>query len=291
MRHRLSGLAAIILTIMLVGCGQATEPAATPTTRPLPSPTDTPSPTETFAPTRTPPPTATPTSEPTQIPSASPTSRPTPTPASTPTPAVELTAIGAITAERIGEEVSVKGTVVEAASFSEGFKFTLDDGTGQIVLLMWHDVYDDCWDAGKINLGAEVQATGAVGQYEGTLQIEPGFGGDVKAIEGTTASAPLREISSLSSDDEGKRVMIEGNVLRVEGLPSAVKVFVGSDGTADQGEIVVFIWRNVLDRVKNNAGLGTEGSRVRVVGVVELYKSNLELVPTLPNDVTVLEVP
>jgi hypothetical protein len=30
---------------------------------------------------------------------------------------------------------------------------------------------------------------------------------------------------------------------------------------------------------------------VRVVGVVELYKSNLELVPTLPNDVTVLEVP
>jgi DNA/RNA endonuclease YhcR with UshA esterase domain len=187
--------------------------------------------------------------------------------------------------------VSVQGTVVEAASFSKGFKVMLDDGTGQIILLMWHDVYDDCWDAGEINLGAEVQATGEVGQYEGALQIEPGFGGDVKVLESATASAPLREIGSLSGDDEGQRVMIEGNVLRVEGLPSAVKVFVRGDEATDQGEIVVFIWRNVLDRVKNNAGLGTEGSRVRVVGVVELYKSNLELVPTLPNDVTVLEVP
>jgi len=187
--------------------------------------------------------------------------------------------------------VTVEGTVVEAASFSKGFRFTLDDGTGQIVLLMWHDVYDDCWDAQEINLGAEVQATGEVGQYEGTLQIEPRFGGDVKAIEGATASAPMRAIGSLSGDDEGSRVMIEGEVLRVESLSSAVKVFVGGNGSENQGEIVVFIWRSVLDRIKDNTGLGTEGSRVRVVGVVETYKGNLELVPTLPNNVTVLEIP
>ena len=46
--------------------------------------------------------------------------------------------------------------------------------------------------------------------------------------------------------------------MRVEGLSSAVKVFV-SDGT---GEVILFVWRNVLDRIADNTGLGTPGSRV-----------------------------
>jgi len=195
--------------------------------------------------------------------------------------------IGSIAAGRTGEEVTVEGTVVGTASLSAGFKFTLDDGTGQIVLLMWHNVYDDCWDAPEINLGAKVRATGEVGQYEGELQIQPDIGEDVKAIEGAATWATLRETGSLTSADEGQRVMIEGEVVRVEGLSSAVKVFL-NDGT---GEVLVFVWRTVLDRIANNAALGTEGSRVRVVGTVEVYKGDLEVVPALPNDVVVLEIP
>ena len=132
-----------------------------------------------------------------------------------------------------------------------------------------------------------MQATGTIGQYEGELQIEPGFGGNVRAIEGATAWATPRDIGSLTGDDEGQRVMIEAEVIRVEGLSSAVKVFV-SDGT---GETLVFVWRNVLDRIADNTALGTPGSRVRVAGTVEVYKGNLEVVPALPNDVIVLEMP
>jgi len=197
-----------------------------------------------------------------------------------------ITPIGSISAARSGEEVTVEGTVVGTASFSAGFKFTLDDGTGRIVLLMWHNVYDDCWDAPEINLGAVVRASGKIAEYEGELQIQPDFGGDVKAIRGAVASAPAREIGSLSGSDAGQRVMIEGRVIRVEGLDQAVKVFVG-DGT---GEVMVYIWRTVLDRIEKNTGLGTPGSRVRAVGVVQIYRNNLEVVPTLPVDVMVLEV-
>jgi DNA/RNA endonuclease YhcR with UshA esterase domain len=212
-------------------------------------------------------------------------------PEATPTPTVELTSMGSITIDDVGEEMTVEGTVVEATSFSQGFTFTLDDGSGQVVLLMWHNIYDDCWDAAKINLGAKVRASGEVGQYEGQLQIEPRFGGDVKAIEGAAALAPRREIGSISGADEGQRVTIEGEVVRTEGFSSAVKVFLRDVGPEGQGEIVVFIWRNVLDRISDNAALGTAGSHVRVVGTVQIYQSNLEIVPTLPNDVTVLEIP
>ncbi len=53
-------------------------------------------------------------------------------------------------------------------------------------------------------------------------------------------------------------------------------------------EVLVFIYQNILDRIPNNTALGTPGSRVRVVGVVELYKGDLEVVPVLPYDVVVL---
>lgn len=297
MRKSICLIAVLTLIIALTGCGGPTPaPTATSTTEPPPASTATAAPTDTPPPTRTPPPTATPapteTLPPTATPSPAPTVTPadTPTPSATPTPEIALTDIGAITAERIGEEVTVEGTVVAAESFSSGFEFTLDDGAGQILLLMWHNVYDDCWDASEINLGAEVRATGEIDQYEGALQIVPNFGGDVKAIEAASASAPRREIGALSGADAGQRVMIEGQVLRTEGLSSAVKVFVAAEGAA-QGEIIVFIWRNVLDRIANNEALGTAGSRVRVVGVVEVYRNNLELIPTLPNDVIVLSTP
>jgi DNA/RNA endonuclease YhcR with UshA esterase domain len=178
----------------------------------------------------------------------------------------------------------VEGEVIETASFSAGFKLTLADPSGRVVLLMWHDVYDDCWDVPHINVGAKVRATGTVDLYEGELQIQPAFGGDVKAIEGAVAWAASRDIGSLTPDDVGQRVLIEGEIVRVEGQSSAVKVFV-SDGT---GEVILFIWRNVLDRIADNTGLGTPGSRVRAVGVVAVYRDNLELIPALPTDVTVL---
>jgi len=288
----------LVCAIGLAGCSAAT-PQPTPEPTITPPPTITLPPTATLAPTDTPLPTATatplPTDTPTPEPSATPSNTPTadpsptptltPTPQQTPTPVVDLTAIEAINAGRAGEEVTIEGRVTGTASFSEGFKFVLHDGTGQVVVLMWHRVYDGCWDASEINLGAQVRATGTVGQYEGELQIEPDFGGDVEAIKGAAAWAVSREIGSLSGGDEGQRVMIEGAVIRVEGRGDWAKVFIGDE----TGEVLVFIYQNILDRIPNNTALGIPGSRVRVVGVVELYEGDLEVVPVLPYDVVVLQ--
>jgi DNA/RNA endonuclease YhcR with UshA esterase domain len=284
----------IVLMGAVAGCTCAPEPVAT--TKPLPTAdaamaalTDVPTATPTPFPTGEPVPTDTPAPTPTRASTVAPTDTPaptlTPTPSATATPSVVLTRIGDVTAARAGEEVTVEGEVVGTASFSAGFKFTLDDGTGQIVLLMWHNVYDDCWDAPEINLGARVRATGEVGEYEGELQIEPGFGGDVKAIEGAAPWAPPRDIGSLSGSDEGQRVMVEGRVIRVEGRGTWAKVFVGDE----TGEVLVYIYENVLARIPNNTALGVEGTRVRVVGTVAIYDYNLEVVPALPYDVMVLE--
>ncbi len=192
--------------------------------------------------------------------------------------------IGSIDAGQVGQEVTLSGQVVDTASFAQGFKFTLDDGSGQIVLLMWHNVYDDCWDAPQLNIGATVQVKGEVGQFEGQLQVEPNFGGDVKVTTSGGSFASQVEIASVGAYLD-QRVTIVGQVLRVEGVSSGVKIFVGDE----TGETLVFIWNNVLERVANNQALGVPGTRVRVVGLVQEYRSNLEIVPVLPVDVVVLE--
>jgi DNA/RNA endonuclease YhcR with UshA esterase domain len=260
--------------VRLLAAAPTPEPTSTPPTpSPTPSPTNIPTLESTSLPTATPSPTVPPTPEESTL-----------TPEPSPTPPAPVTPIGDISSDWVGREVTVEGEVIETASFSAGFKLTLADPSGRVVLLMWHDVYDDCWDVPHINVGAKVRATGTVDLYEGELQIQPAFGGDVKAIEGAVAWAASRDIGSLTPDDVGQRVLIEGEIVRVEGQSSAVKVFV-SDGT---GEVILFIWRNVLDRIADNTGLGTPGSRVRAVGVVAVYRDNLELIPALPTDVTVL---
>ena len=147
---------------------------------------------------------------------------------------------------------------------------------------MWSHVYDNCWDAPTLNLGATVRATGMVGQFEGEWQIEPDFGGDV-TVAAAGGWPPVQAIGSLG-DYMGQRVTIIGQISRVEGTRSGVKLFVADDS----GEVLVFVWNNTLDRINNNTLLGVPGTRVQVVGYVQEFRSNREIIPALPYDVTVL---
>ncbi len=186
--------------------------------------------------------------------------------------------------DHIDEEVTVVGKVVATASFSQGFKFTLDDGSGKVTLLMWHNVYDDCYAAPRLNIGAEVRATGDVGQYEGELQVEPRFGSQVKVLQPGGAFAPPVALNTLGNY-LGQVVQVSGEIGNVSGSSQSVTISI-FDAT---GAAPVFIWRTTLDRIPNaNPALGTVGTRLRVIGVVQEYRGSLEIVPTLPYDVEIL---
>ncbi len=266
-----------------------TVPASTATPTSTSTATSTPKPpTATLPPTKTatPSPTASSTATPTEKPTATPTATPTEKPTATPTATPEFiqTRIGTLN-EHIGEEVTVIGKVVATASFSQGFKFTLDDGSGQVVLLMWHNVYDDCYAAPQLNIGAQVRATGKVGQYEGELQVEPRFGSQVKVVRAGGAFAQPVSLNTLGNY-LGQVVEVKGEIANVSGSSKSVILSI-LDEAGTPGRI--FIWRTTLDRIpKANPALGTIGTRVRVVGVVQEYRGSLEIVPTLPYDVEVL---
>jgi RecJ-like exonuclease len=192
--------------------------------------------------------------------------------------------MGEINAGRVGETLTLRGQVTGTASLSGGFKFTLDDGTGQIVLLLWGDVYDAVANVAGLNTGATVLVTGEIGEYEGELQITPAEASEVLVeVAGSGPDAPRREIGSLSAADAGALVEIEGSISRVEGFSSGLRVYV-TDGT---GEVQLLLWQNVADRVPDREKL-VAGAQVRAIGEVGEYKGTLQVVPRLAFDVEVL---
>jgi DNA/RNA endonuclease YhcR with UshA esterase domain len=178
--------------------------------------------------------------------------------------------------------VTVRATIAWMSSFSAGFKFVLDDGSGRATLVLWHNVYDDCWAAPELLVGATVQAHGEVGQYQGEWQLVPSFGSQVK-VQAKGSLAPLRPVGSISAADVNTRATIEGTVSRAEAFSSGQRVYV-DDGT---GTLQVLLWQNVFERVRDGALLLTPGTRVRVEGLVQEYQGELELVPQVPFSVLV----
>jgi DNA/RNA endonuclease YhcR with UshA esterase domain len=191
--------------------------------------------------------------------------------------------VGDIHAGRIGEQLTTAGEVTDTASFSSGFKFTLDDGTGQIVLLTWHNVYDTLREPHQLNVGAKLSVTGEVQIYEGELQIQPRSADQIAIIEPNTAVPSSREVGSIT-DFLGQRITITGYVDRVQDTGSGTRIYM----IDDTGEALVFIWNNIMERIADNVTLRQPGARARVTGLVQEYRGELELVPSLPIDVEVL---
>ena len=217
-----------------------------------------------------------------------------PTPLSPPTPSIvreaRVTPIRSVSAEQSGERVTVEGVVVGAMSFSHGFKLILEEDGAQIALLIWGDVYDDWADKARLCVGATVQATGEVSLYQEELQVEP-ESDDIRVIETTPSAHRSPEVASIGAADEGRRLIVEGEVVRAVELSNGVKVFLRDRDAPSSEDVPVLIWRSVLERVVDNASLSMVGSHVRVVGTVQVYEQDLEVVPALPTDVQVLGTP
>jgi DNA/RNA endonuclease YhcR with UshA esterase domain len=181
--------------------------------------------------------------------------------------------VGDLTSEDVGQPVVVRGSVVEVNPFSAGVKFTLDDGSGTVILLLWQDIYDALPDPAALGVGAELQVQGRVSEYEGELEVIPELAEDVRVL----AAAPVPSkttIGALTAADVGRVVTLCGTIGEREIFSSGVR-FRLDDGT---GTIILLLWQNVYDETPDADRLAAD-VRVKVTGQVEEYRGELEIVP------------
>lgn len=189
--------------------------------------------------------------------------------------------IGQLATTDLGQLVAVCGIVTNLDAFSSGVKITLDDDTGEVVVLLWQDVYDGLPDPAALDVGAEVQVQGEVSQYRGALELTPELAGDVQIL----AAAPLPSaatIGSLTSADVGRVVTLRGTLGELTPFSAGVK-FELDDGT---GKIVLLLWSNVYTEAPQ--GL-VAGAWVEVTGEIDEYRDEMEIVPRNSGEVALLE--
>lgn len=93
-----------------------------------------------------------------------------------------VVSIGELTAADVGRLVTVRGLIGAVDHFSAGVKYTLDDGSGTIILLLWQEVYDALPNSEALAPDVQVEITGRIEEYRGDLEIIPEADG-VRVLE------------------------------------------------------------------------------------------------------------
>jgi DNA/RNA endonuclease YhcR with UshA esterase domain len=167
--------------------------------------------------------------------------------------------------------------VVEVASFSAGFDFLLDDGTGRIKLTLFNDTYKFVTGRSGLNLGADVSVAAEVQQFNGVLELQPQSGKDVSILApGSSNGVAVRQVNTLKKT--GEIVAIEGSITDIQDFSSGKNIFV-DDGTSN---VKVTLFNNILAYIP--AAKLVVGANVRVVGKTSFF-GRIELDPQLGYDV------
>ncbi len=187
--------------------------------------------------------------------------------------------IGELITSDVGQLAVARGAVTQIESFSSGVKFTLDDGTGALVVLLWQSVYDALPDPAALDVGAEVQVQGEISQYRGELELVPELTEDVQVL--ATAPPPAEvTVGALTTADVGRVVTLRGTLGPPDPFSSGVK-FLFDDGT---GQLTLLLWSNVFESATE--GLGA-GAQVVITGEVAEYQGELELIPRNGEEINV----
>jgi DNA/RNA endonuclease YhcR with UshA esterase domain len=211
----------------------------------------------------------------------------------------------------VGDMAFVEGTVTDVDPFSAGVKFTLDDGSGTVTLLLWQDLWEVVPERSALAQGATLRVLGQVAEYGGDLEIIPELPSDVMvvaagrpsaealadevSVDGAQSEAPVgeqpvseRQLGEISSTDVGQVVTVEGILKSLRTFSAGMKGIL-DDGT---GTVTLLLWQDVYDGI---IGLDVSpadglvpGAVLRVEGEVSQYKGELQVVPLVSADVSMV---
>jgi len=193
---------------------------------------------------------------------------------------LEPEAVTPIVDVRVGAAAKVEGEVKSVESFSSGFSFVLEDGSGPVALALRDRVYQKVVGVEGLRVGARVRAFGLTTIFNGTLQIAPEQAEDVTIVTAGKPAEAVTAIREIGLAQVGQVLTIGGKVVAVNPFSEGTRLTV-DDGT---GTSVVLIWESVLGYVPEVEWVAV-GQSARVTGQVAQFQGTIEIVPQIGFDV------
>lgn len=205
------------------------------------------------------------------------TTTPKPVRKVTPTPVASERTIGSLSVNDQDMAVLLSARIAKMSPFSKGTRYTLDDGSGTITLLLWSDVMQGFRNAETLQVGAQLRVRGKIQIYDNDLELVPEKASDVTllALSVLPTAAP-RTIRSLKADEVGAVVIVRGAVKKLQEFSQGEYVTLADES----GQIRVTLFNNVIAAMstEERAALA-EGAKLVVTGELSVYRGELELVP------------
>jgi RecJ-like exonuclease len=179
--------------------------------------------------------------------------------------------------------VTVQGTVAEATNFSTGFKFVLNDGTGQIRVVFFENVFDGLAKPSELNVGAIVRVAGRVDLYNNELEIIPSSAGKTSIVESPKRETKRYDLGSIGGNDHNALVEVEGTIVDIQSFEFGTDVFL-KDATGAQK---IRLYQVVAKRVQPMIKIGAKWS---AVGRVRASKSTgVRIEIAVPSDIALVK--
>jgi DNA/RNA endonuclease YhcR with UshA esterase domain len=191
--------------------------------------------------------------------------------------------MGELSTADLGSMATVEGTISRVNTFSSGTRYTLDDGTGTITLLLWQDLAASLPDHDALTEDALLRVRGVIKEYGGDLEVVPELPSDLLVLASPERVIPERQLGELNDASIGRTVGVEG------ALTSLRTFSVGVKGTLDDGTgtVTLLLWQDLYENHPDAASL-VPGAILRVEGEIRDYRGEREVVPQVPADVTVV---
>ena len=182
--------------------------------------------------------------------------------------------------------IKISGIVTRYPSYGEdgSISFWIDDGTGEIMVKAYRA------DAEKLLKEKRIPGLGDKVTVEGTLRVREDFAYLIIEIPSKLIieEAPLAgtfKVDQITEELLDKKVIVEGRVSNVRYLDSGAIIIylMGARGDLQVYIPPIFTVLNLTLNVR-------EGSYIKVKGVVQLYRGELEVVPRLPEDIQIEQI-
>ncbi|MBN1934330.1 MAG: hypothetical protein JW934_06680, partial [Anaerolineae bacterium] len=194
-------------------------------------------------------------------------------------------AIDQIVFADVAQMVQVEGAIVEVSWMSAGQKLTLDDGSGEITVILWQDVIDGLLNRADLQEGAWLRVRGIVSEYRGELEVLPELPLDVDVVGVQPVEVKRFGLADLTVDWSKETVSTEGQIVRVTPFSSGQK-FTLQDGKAT---LTLVFWQDLYAACPDHDRL-LPGAWVSVQGRLDTYQGELEIVPAHAGDLVFVEM-
>lgn len=191
--------------------------------------------------------------------------------------------IVAITNADVLHGVMIRGSVRAMKIPYDGLKLvTVRDATGSIDVAVSSDVESLLGAAPEITVGQSIQVIGSVTLFDTTPQLTLNRGSDMQVLDQAIAIAQPVSIGDLRESDAGRFVQLGGVVDNVSPFSAGVRVsLIDKDQHID-----VLFWQDFWDGLSISSAI-TAGAQISVLGEVNAFRGDLEIVPEINQDVSI----